>query len=153
MKVFVAAVAAAVVAATFSVGAASAEPATVSLVACVLVHGGTATVPAGSTVTFRFGWLTREEALAEQFLQVVDVTASVDGVPVADANSYWTDPASTGSGWLTNWLYPTGITLGAGDSLTLTWDATLSHPVADGFGGVASDDVFGAPVTCTVTGV
>jgi len=48
----------------------------------------------------------------------------------------------------------TGITLGAGDSLTLTYDDVLSHSITDGYlGKINAGSIFGGPVTCTVTGV
>jgi hypothetical protein len=153
MRALLALCAAMIAAAIIATGAAAA-PVTVSIVGCVLVHGGQETVPAGSTVSFRFGWGTRTKELSELFLRTVTVSASVDGTPVANADSYWTDPVYTGTAWLTNWLYPTGVTLEAGDTMVLTFDAVLSHPVADGFGRpTPGGSIFGGPATCTVTGV
>jgi hypothetical protein len=143
-------------------GTAAAAPTTVSIVGCTLVHGGSVTVPAGSTVSFRFSWGARTAGLDEAFVNDVNIAATVDGTPVADTGSYWGEPQLTvfpngDSGYLVTWLYPTGITLGAGDTMTLVFQGVLDHPITDGFttaegGGVASGDVLGGQDTCTVTG-
>ena len=143
----------AVLAAAVLAGGASANStATVSLVGCILAHGQ-ASVPAGSTVDVRFGWATSNRGLDEAFLRDVTTTASVDGSPVANADSYWTTPAYQGPNpttWVTNWLYPTGVTLGSDETLTISIDVNAAHPVPDGFGNTASADVFSG--TCTITG-
>jgi hypothetical protein len=160
MKKLLALGAALVTAVVFAATAAGAAPGTVSIVGCVLVHGGSATVSAGSDVTFHFGWVSKKSALSGVFLKAETTTAAVDGNPIANADAYWSapyiDPATGNS--VTDWTYDTGTTLGAGDSLTLTFDITLAHAVADGFNkkeggnGPASAGTL-ISGTCTVTGV
>jgi len=127
-------------------------------------NGGQATVPAGSMVTFQSGWVTANRGLDEAFLNAVTVTASVNGTQIPNANSYWGapepfTPPEGGTAWVTFWTYPTGITLGAGQSLTFTTDWTLSHQIASGDvippkGGtlhISAGSMFGT-ISCTVTG-
>jgi len=151
-----AAVAAAVVAASFAGISKADTPTTVSIVSCVLQHGGKVTVAAGSTISFRFGWAARTLGLDQEFLNALDLNASIDGTAIADASSYWSAPAPAvingNNVYLTNWLYPTGITLQSGDSVTLVWNGVLTRPITDGFThGVFKGDVLGGNDTCTVT--
>lgn len=148
---------AAVIAAGVFAGTAAADtPTTVSIVSCIDLHGGNVTVPAGSTISFRIGWAARSQGLDNNFLKALDLNASVDGTAIADPMSYWSAPAPTvingSSAWLTTWLYPTGITLQSGDSLTLVWTGVLTRGVTDGFSHQAfKGDIFGGNDTCTVT--
>jgi hypothetical protein len=135
---------------------------TVGIFTCGVRDNGQFTVPAGSTVTFKLGWFQNNIGAIYNFLHAVTVTASVNGTPVANANSYFTapepQPPDAPGNWITWWIYPTGITLAAGQSLTLTnYDWVLSHPLADGMphgivdpaGSLFGD--FGGPLSCTVT--
>ena len=143
--------------------ASAASDVTVSIAGCVFPGGGQATVPAGSTVSFRIGWLARTAGLEAAFLRDLDLTATVDGAAVAGPMSYWGAPAPAtvdgADAYRIDWLYPTGTTLGAGDSVTLVWQGVLWHPVTDGFpqaagGGLAGPgDLLAGHDTCTVTGV
>jgi hypothetical protein len=150
------AVAAGLAASVGLVGATSATPVTVSLVSCVFGGGGNATVPAGSQVTVRIGWADINRGLVQDFLNAQTTTATVNGSPVANASSYW-GPISDNN--VTFWLYDTGVVLGAGDTMTVTADVSLSHPIPGGkddeghplFNGPGS--IFGGPITCTITGV
>lgn len=148
---------AAVVAAAVLIGTAAADtPVTVSIVSCTEQHGGQVTVPAGSTISFRFGWAARTQGLDQGFLNALDLNATIDGTPIADPMSYWSAPAPAvingNDAYLTTWRYPTGITLQSGDSLTLDWSGVLTHPVTDGFThGTFRGDVLGGNDTCTVT--
>lgn len=145
-------------AASTSTGAAAPVSETVSIFGC-LGNGGQATVAAGSTVTFRGGWEDNQLGFIKNFLNDVTVTASVNGTQIANANSYWSTPEvftpEPGvTGWITWWTYPTGITLGAGQSLTFATDWVLSHPLASGFPQgqvIPAGSVFGGPISCTVT--
>lgn len=150
-------VCAAFIAAGVLTGTSAADsPTTVSVVGCTLLHGGNVTVPAGSTISFRFAWFARTAGLDDTFLRALDLNASVNGGAVADPSSYWSSPTATNlngiNGDLTTWLYPTGITLQSGDSLTLVWDGVLSHPITDGIThGSFKGDILGGADTCTVT--
>jgi hypothetical protein len=150
-----------VAAASTAATASAATPVTVSIYGCAFVDHGAMTVPEGSTVTFRSGWATTNRGFTQMFLEAVTTTASIDGTPIADAAGYWSTPAKAGGPdfpWLTLWTYPTGVTLGAGDSVTLSTDWVLSHTVLDGsttdgeLNHIPAGSVFGGPVSCTVTG-
>jgi hypothetical protein len=76
--------------------------------------------------------------------------------------SFWSDPQQVETiftpptGYDIDWVYPTGITLGSGDSVTIVWTGVFAHPITDGFpptggGGVVSGDLLGGNDTCTVT--
>ena len=159
----IAAAAAAVPAsAAASTSSAAAEPAsaTVGFVQCWSQGNGQATVPAGSTVTFRNGWEDNHLWQIYAFLLDVKVTASVDGTPVPKANKYFGapevfTPEPGVTGWVTWWNYPTGITLGAGQSLTFTTDWVLRYPLPEDIvhgQWIPAGSLFGGPISCTVTG-
>lgn len=150
LAAFVAAVAA------MTTGATASTSTTVSFFDCTNYDNGQVTVPAGSTVTMQGGWVTKYLGQEYAFLQDVTVTASVNGTPITNTNSYWSAPEVFPlGGWVTWWTYPTGITLDAGQSLTFTTDWVLAHPLSNvGFGPpnvVPAGDLIGTR-TCTVTG-
>jgi hypothetical protein len=156
MRILLAVAAAMLATGVFAVNATADSPTTVSIINCVLQHGGQVTVPAGSTISFRIGWAAKTASLDSAFLKDLTLNATVDGSPIADAMSYWSTPAPTvingNSAYLTTWLYPTGITLQSGDSLTLVWNGVLRHPITDGFGNRApAGDFLGGDDTCIVT--
>jgi hypothetical protein len=111
---------------------AAADPVTVSYAGCVFGNGGSATVPADSAVSIRFGWGTETKAQVAAFLKAVTTYASVDGTNVANANSYLSAPAVVSGTWATIWTYPTGRSLATGQSMTVTLNFYLSHKVATG---------------------
>jgi hypothetical protein len=136
---------------------------TVGILTCAVRDNGQFTVPAGSTVTFKLGWFQNNIGGIRNFLQDVTAIASVNGTPVANANSYFTAPEplppDAPGNWITWWIYPTGITLAAGQSLTLTLDWVLSRPLADGMphgvvdpaGDLFENGGLPSPLSCTVT--
>ncbi len=157
-------VCAALVAAAVFTGASAADtPTTINIAACTLVHGGQMSVPAGSTISFKISWITRTVGLENLFESALDLNASVDGAPIADPMSYWSALAPTttvfnpADGYIITWLYPTGITLQSGDSVTLVWSGDITHAITDGFrpvdggGPVKPGDLLGGNDTCTVT--
>jgi hypothetical protein len=132
---------------------------------------GQGTVPAGSTVTLQGREVFFNQGLPMVFLKDVTVTASVDGTQIANANSYWSAPEPFPPGGpkalATVWTYPTGITLGAGQSMIFTTDWVLAHAVGGGpnlgpmkppppwgvFGSVThAGSAINGPITCTITG-
>jgi hypothetical protein len=147
MKFALALVVAGLFAAALGTQTAAAETATVSLASCS-ANGGSATVPAGSTVTLRLGNGFRSRGLALAFLRDVTVTASVDSTPVANPNQYWSAPSLISGLWVVFWTYPTGITLtNPGDSLTASFQETLTHSV----GELRAGNQFNPALSCTVT--
>jgi hypothetical protein len=133
----------------------------VSATRCAFVGGGQATVPAGTEVVVSVGWATKNAGLAEDFLQTQTTTVSVNGGPVADVSSLYDKPAPFATGWATFVYYPTGIVLGAGETMTFTISATISHRLLDGVtfvNGISGEPVFAEAGSlfsfdCTVTGV
>ena len=163
MRTLVAVLIAAVVA-TVCAGTSSAAPLPgINIAGCTLGSGGQKYVPAGTTVTFRDSWIARNATLDNLFLNTLDLNVSVNGTPVADPMSYWGDPYpvetvfTPPTGYDIDWIYPTGITLDAGDSVTIVFSGVLTHQITDGFtptfgGGPVSGDLLGGNDTCTVTG-
>ena len=163
--VLAAIVAALAVTSTSAVASASTNAAptsvTVGMFTCGVRDNGQFIVPAGSAVTFQLGWFQNNIGGIYNFLHDVTAIASVNGTPVANANSYFTAPEplppDAPGNWITWWIYPTGITLAAGQSLTLTLDWVLSRPLADGMPHGVVDPAgtlfgpFGGPISCTVT--
>lgn len=132
MKRLLAVLAAAVCFAAIGVSASSGSaPTVISFFPCVGPNGGSETVPAGTTVVLRAGWVAKSRGLIEDWFNDVTTTAALNGKPVANADSLWTSPISLDPYWETNQYYSLG-TLGAGQSETLTLHWTLSHPYWDG---------------------
>ena len=151
------AVVAAALAVTVGLSGASAfPPNTVGMAGCVFGNGGNATVTAGTPVYVRLGWGAKNHGRMVDFFNAETTAASVNGTPVANPSSYW-GPIDSDN--VSQWLYPTGITLSPGQSMTVTLDITLDHKIPDFkdpdtgkqvFAGPGS--VFGGPITCTITG-
>lgn len=128
MKKHLAALAAVAVAAAALAATASAATTVVSLARCAL-NGGTINVPAGNTVDLRYGWLTKNHGLTEDFLRGQTTTLAIDGVPVADADSYYGPITKVdGLGYRTLFDYVLGpITA----PTTVSFTNTLAHPMPD----------------------
>jgi hypothetical protein len=163
--VFIALCAAALLAGIAAGGASAiTKPPGVSIVGCK-VNGGQATVPAGTDVAIFAGWGTARYGLEFTWLHDVTETAGdgtglplVDGVPIADPHQYWNAPIPTTdpTGWVTWWIYDTGITLASGQTMTVDFNEVLAHPLTDGFNpraGVGSAGPALGPRLCTITGV
>jgi len=147
-----------------AVGGASAStrPAGVPIAGCIFVQGGQTTVPAGTDVVLVVGDITLRRGQAEAARHNWSFAlANLDGTPIANADSYWnaptpeTDVLANGTlypnAWATWWIYDTGITLGAGQSVTLDYDLVSLHAGTDGFGPAApAGPIVGG--TCTITG-
>lgn len=147
--------------AALAVGASTAQAAdvTVGIGGCAQ-QGGQVTVPAGSTITARARFFDATRGVLTEYLRAQQTTFSVNGAIVDLTHSY-TPPAQNADGfWFTDFLDPTGITLAnAGDSLTMTVVATISHPFAEEFVSLGAEPgsvFFSGPglyftATCTVT--
>lgn len=152
------------VAAALPVAASAQIPVSVKFFPCMYMFGGHEYVAPESTITFQAGWGARNRGLVQDFLHSVTVTASTrfdsgPATPIADTASHWgpigPDP-TTPDNSASLWAYPTGVTLGQGDSVTLTMDWTLSHGISDGFSKYQAGDLFPqlglpSPASCTVT--
>jgi hypothetical protein len=153
-----------VLVAALAVGAstANAADATVNPFACAVLGGGQATRPAGSTIVVRQGLAEQTRGVLVAVLAAQTTTVTVNGGATADLTDGWSAPQQAPDGsWTTFVQYPTGITLEAGQSLTLTLTVTLAHPVPEVLvppaGGEPGKPVINATgstsATCTVTGV
>jgi hypothetical protein len=150
----------AILAATAST--ANAAVATVNPFGCAFFGGGQATRPAGSTIVIRQGLAQQTRGVLTAQLGAQTTTLSVNGGDAVDLTRDWSAPAQAPDGsWVTVVDYPTGVTLGAGQSLTFTFTLTLDHPVPEVLvppvGGDAGKPLLGAAGSqawaCTVTGV
>ena len=131
--------------------------------------GGHISVPAGTEIVVRQGISFRRRGTGVEYLGTAQTTLiSVnDGTPVDVSDRFEPlvfEPVTTDLGvvvwvWRSRVLYPTGISLAPGESLTFHFLQTLSRPVPDW----VFDDTglwtfqFDGPgvfedVTCTVTG-
>jgi hypothetical protein len=129
------------------VASAAEEPPTSVRAALCHRDGGLATVPAGSEIVIQLFFFAQNEVQYAKWLDVREISATVDGVAVSDAESYWSDPtpAGTGQGLVSEWSYPTGVSLHGRQSL----DFTLIDTVSERFGPMNPDDPF--VIDCHVT--
>lgn len=150
------------IAATAGIAASSAwaDTAYVNPTNCALFHGGQVTVPAGSTITVRQGFSEQTRGILQAFLNSQTSTVSVNGGSPVDVSDQYSTPVETAAGdFATRVVYPTGITLGAGESLTIAFTLSLRNVVPEVFnpagGGEPGKPAFNVPgsttFTCTVT--
>jgi hypothetical protein len=117
---------------------------------------GVQAVPAGAQVTVFGRWGAKNEGLIRAWLTAADVTFSVNGEPLPDANNLWSPPYKEDGVARTMWAV-TLDPLASGESYTLQWTWGLTHPVIDGYDydGVRGPDRFGPGVAfegaCTLT--
>ncbi len=135
--------------AAVAAGGASAftRPAGVSIAGCIFANGGQATVAAGTDVVLFVGDVTRRRGQAEAAMHNWSFAlANVDGTPIFNPDSYWNTPipdtnvvhngVTYPDVWVTWWIYDTGVTLAAGETLTLDFNLVALHPGTDGFSRV-----------------
>jgi len=140
---------------------ATAADANVNPFSCATFSGGHVTRPAGSTIVVRQGFAEQTLGILTAWLQEQTTTLSVAGGAPIDLSSGWSSPVQTADGgWISFVEYPTGVTLGAGESLTVALTMSVSHVVPEVFnpaaGGPAGKPVLGSgssTFTCTITGV
>lgn len=128
-----------------SVGTSSASaagPVVVRLPGCVGDEGaGEVTVPAGSEVIIGIAWISMARAGVSQFLDAVEATADVDGIPI-EADNFGpitrnmvvlgrTQPVEgLPSYWGTQWSHSLG-TLNAGDEVVVNASWALTKRILD----------------------
>lgn len=128
---------------------------------CATFSGGQVTRPAGSTIVVRQGFAEQTLGILTAWLHDQTTTLTVAGGDPIDLSNRWSEPARTpDGGWVSFVEYPTGVTLGAGQSLTVALTLSVSHVVPEVFnpagGGPAGQPVLGSgssTFTCTITGV
>jgi hypothetical protein len=122
-------------------------------------QGGNVTRPAGTEIVVRQGVSLGTKGLAQDFLQAQTTTVTVNGGGPVDISGLYSSPQLMLDGsWLTFVLYPTGITLGTGASMTFHFLLTVRNPIPQVSPGEGTKPVLVEPgtlleVTCTVTGV
>lgn len=129
----------------------AAEPGFVDIQGCSWSDGGKATVLAGVEFYLFAGWIAETRGQEVAWLDSVQTTLTFDGgAPVADADSWWSEPFEIFKKfWIVTWSYPHAA-LRAGQSITVYHAWSLEVPVYDGvFHFPAGEIIFDA--TCTIT--
>jgi hypothetical protein len=99
--------------------AARAQTAVVPAFPCAVIFGGQWTVPAGSDVVVAQRWEAKNRGLVQTFLNAQTTTLAVNGSAALDiSGEYVPVSAAPGGTYFTRVAHDTGITLGAGESLT-----------------------------------
>jgi hypothetical protein len=128
----------ALAAATLAVSAtpASAADATVGGFGCILGNGQR-TVPAGSTIVIRFGFIDVNRGELTNLLHDQTTTSSLNGgAPIDVSGLYATPTKNTDGSWETLALFNTGITLAnPGDTMSFTLTVSLAHVFAEVLNG------------------
>jgi hypothetical protein len=128
----------------------AAEPTEVGMIMCSGNLSGQWNVKATSDLTFFWGWGTKTKQQANQFKNHANVRFTVNGVAIANPNSYWHAPVNRGPGfWAVNWLYPFGQ-LGAGNSAKTAIQITLTAPSYDGYSTTPAGPMYAHPLKCRV---
>jgi hypothetical protein len=113
---------------------ARAQTAVVPAFPCAVIFGGQWTVPAGSDVVVAQRWEAKSTGLVQAFLNAQTTTIAVDGgAPLDISGDYVPISVAAGGGYFTRVAHDTGITLGAGETLTFNVVISFSHRVLDGF--------------------
>ena len=123
--------------------------------------GGAVSQPAGSTIVIRQGLAEQTRGGLTALLNAQTTTVSLNGGTAVDLTDAWSAPVLLGSDdWLTTVEYPTGVTLAAGQSLTIAFTISLAHRVPEvlipPLGGEPGKPAFNEGTqtwACTVTGV
>jgi len=145
--------------ARFAGSTANAAPpsAVVSLPFCIRGSGGTVNAPQHTPISLRLGWFTSPKGAVNDFLKSETLDVSVNGVPVQNVDSYWGPILRVDENvWGVVWLYPTGLSLAGGETMTVTFSLYISHTLTEvdpdtgerTFFGPAY--VFGPTETCTI---
>jgi hypothetical protein len=161
MRIGFIAVAIAALVAVVAVGTGSAAtPVNVSFTGCVFGGGGNATVLAGSAVTVRIGWASKNRGRVQDFLNSQTTTVSFNGNPVANASSLWGPLTQQVDGsWSTRWAALAGTLASPGDQIVVKAQMAITHKVPDGKDPDTGKQIFAGPgnlfspgfTTCTIT--
>lgn len=111
-------------------------------------------VPYGDRLVLRLGFQTATERQIKGFLTGTRTRASVDGVPVANADQHWGKPVSSSGSWLSRWSYDTGRVVTAyTQPFTVELEVVATKVVTDGIDTWRPGDVVVPGGLCLVTGV
>jgi hypothetical protein len=127
---------------------------------CATFSGGQVTRPAGSTIVVRQGFAEQTLGILTAWLNAQTTTVTINGGPAIDLTSDWNSPAQAGDGWISFVSYPTAVTLGAGDTMTIALTLGVVHvvpevfnPAVGGTPGKPAVNEGSTTYTCTITGV
>jgi hypothetical protein len=99
---------------------------------CLRAFGGHRTVPAGSTIVIRNGWLSTVFGSQRSFLDAQTSIVSVNDGPMVDVSDGYTEPEHGPNQWATWLRYPSGVTLASpGDSMRFTFTLVFDRPLTD----------------------
>lgn len=118
-------------------------------------NDGIHNVAAGREVVLRFAFGTITQGELRGYLADESTSLSVNGLPVAiaDSDSLWDGPTERPDLRVSSWEFATGIVLAPGASMTIVYDSVVTHPVYDGISFAGPGSIFGGPIACTITGV
>jgi hypothetical protein len=99
---------------------------------CLRAFGGHRTVPAGSTIVIRNGWVSTVFGSQRSFLDAQTSIVSVNDGPMVDVSDGYTDPEQGPNQWATWLRYPSGVTLASpGESMRFTFTLVFDRPLTD----------------------
>ena len=125
------------------------EPVEVSFRGCA--EAGSQEVPVGAALNVSGGWVAHRPGLVRSFLSAADLSLSVDGTPISNANDLYGPTIDVGdmdgdgdSEFGTFWTLTLGP-LEAGESYVVYMSLGLTHPIIDGgdYNGDGRPDRFG----------
>lgn len=109
-------------------GAATASIVVIKVFPCN--NAGTVSVPAGSTIVMNLNWSEPSEGLINEWVAARSTTAAVNGVDAANADALWSTPFEAAPNiWLSKWFLNTGVTLRGHQSMSFSFEVTLSQRV------------------------
>jgi hypothetical protein len=113
---------------------------------------GAQNVPAGTKLGILEHWGAKTPAQIRQFRRYATITASVDGVPVSNPNSYWGAAyySANNEQWQTTWTY-VGPRVVRDRAIVVKTHLTFSRPIDDGYDHWPKGPL--EQITCTLTGV
>jgi len=94
---------------------------------------GVQEVPSGVPITITLGWEATQHGLVRAFLTAAELSVTVDGELIPNANQLWGPIFETDTGnSRTRWAF-TLDALPVGESYNIQWDLALSHRITDGY--------------------
>ena len=130
---------------------ASAAPLVVNIYNCDQ-SGHAAPVTHNKSLYLNYGWQTKTKNQTLKYLASATTIVKIDGVKLANADSYWSPPYKDSSGfWNVAWLYPTAK-FALGQSRTVTLQTRFSTQIFDGFDHYGPGKEFQPALSYTITG-
>ena len=130
---------------------ASAAPLLVNIYNCDQA-GHAMSIAHNRSLYLNYGWQTKTKNQTLKYLASATTIVKIDGVTVANADSYWSPPYKDSSGfWNVAWLYQTAK-YALGQSRTVTLQTKFSTQIFDGFDHYGPGKEFHPALSCTITG-